>query len=221
MIPGPQNSQKDETPIVAQAAPASTETGITQAAFATLRGVSEAMISRWKSKGMLVLDREGRVLAAASNARLRETLDPARGGDRTGRQRVAPAAGAAALHNGAAGGSRASYAPVEAGGEAEDRLSYQREAARDKRASAMQRELELAREAGDLLHAGDVTNRIANHVRQALDVLAARRRRLAPKIALETDPRAVEQMLEESDREFCLALAGLGQPVGADQVEGE
>ncbi|MGH8032502.1 MAG: hypothetical protein ACREO8_09105, partial [Luteimonas sp.] len=111
-------------------------------------------------------------------------------------------------------------AAPEGGYEADpDRLNYQREAARDKRASAMQRELELAREAGDLLHAADVTNRIAHHVRQALDVLASRRRRLAPTLALETDPRRIEQLLEESDREFCKALAGLAMPKPDDQAE--
>lgn len=167
--------------------------GITQAEFAKRRGVSEAMVSRWKRKGLLVLADDGRVLEAASNARLAAMLDPGRGGDRTGKAGRSGAAG------GQPGGAPAD--PLE--------LNYQREAARDKRASALQRELELARDAKELLPAADVANRIAHHVRKALDVLAARRRRLAPKLALETDPRKVEQLLEESDREFCLALAGL------------
>lgn len=213
MTTGPQNSDRDETASGADLQPLPAEVGITQAAFAALRGVSEAMVSRWKTRGMLVLDREGRVLPSASNARLRATLDPGRGGDRTGRQRAPAAAGAPSARPGAT-------AAPEGGYEADpERLNYQREAARDKRASAMQRELELAREAGDLLHAADVTNRIAHHVRQALDVLASRRRRLAPTLALETDPRRIEQLLEESDREFCKALAGLAMPKPDDQAE--
>lgn len=180
--------------------------GITQAAFAARRGVSEAMVSRWKSRGLLVLDVEGRVLEGASNARLDATLDPGRGGDRTGRPRP-PAA------QGGAGGANAAPAPSDGAYEGDpDRMNYQREAARDKRASAMQRELELAREARELLPAPEVTHRIAHHVRMALDALASRRRRLAPKLALETDPRQVEKLLEESDREFCVALAGLALP---------
>lgn len=185
--------------------PAFTAAGITQAAFALRRGVSEAMVSRWKSKGYLVLDTEGRVLEALSNARLATSLDPGRGGDRSGK----PVPPQSAMTQPGAGG-----AVYEAD---TDRLNYQREAARDKRASAMQRELEMARDAKELLPAAEVARRIAHHVRMALDVLASRRRRLAPKLALEADPRKVEQLLEESDREFCIALAGLAQPGASEQ----
>lgn len=213
MTGGPQNSDSPATATGTDHPALPAEVGITQATFAARRGVSEAMVSRWKAKGMLVLDGEGRVLESASNARLRATLDPGRGGDRTGRQRAPAAAGASSARP-------AAQAAPESGYEADpDRLNYQREAARDKRASAMQRELELAREAGELLHAADVTNRIAHHVRQALDAMASRRRRLAPALALETDPRRVEQLLEESDREFCKALAGLAMPKADDQAE--
>ncbi|WP_303749527.1 hypothetical protein [Stenotrophomonas pigmentata] len=213
MTVGPQNSGKDETASVAGQQALAAEPGITQATFAARRGVSEAMVSRWKAKGMLVLDSEGRVLEAASNARLRATLDPGRGGDRTGRQRPPVPAGATSARPAAQGAPEGGYDPDP------DRLNYQREAARDKRASAMQRELELARDAGQLLHADEVTNRIAHHVRSAIDVLAARRRSLAPKLALETDPRKVEQLLEQADREFCQALVGLATTPDGDTAE--
>lgn len=213
MTTDPQNPDSDSAVAGADGQALPADVGITQAAFAARRGVSEAMVSRWKARGMLVLDREGRVLEGASNARLRATLDPGRGGDRSGRTRPPALAGASSARTGAQAPQDGPYEPDP------DRLNYQREAARDKRASAMQRELELAREAGELLHATDVTNRIAHHVRQALDVLASRRRRLAPKLALETDPRKVEQMLEESDRDFCIALAGLAMPNSPDQAE--
>ena len=187
--------------------------GITQAEFAARRGVSGPLVSKWKAKGLLVLDATGRVLEHESNARLAAALDPGRGGDRTGRQRPSAAPNPATLPTGAQPSGQAAQDPDA------DRLSYQREAARDKRASAMQRELELARDAGELLPANEVVNRIALHVRQALDVLASRRRRLSPALALESDPRGIELLLEESDREFCQALAGLALPQSSDQVQ--
>lgn len=210
------------TPAPQIADSSATPAGITQSAFAARRGVSEPMVSRWKRRGLLVLDADGKVLEAASNARLDAFLDPGRGGDRTGRQR-APAAPQAP--HGATGPASATgpTSAAQAGGDGlsaldDDRLNYQREAARDKRASAIQREMEIAKEAKTLLPAAGVANRIHHHVRKALDVLASRRRRLAPTLALETDPRKVEQLLEESDREFCQALAGLALP--AEQEAG-
>lgn len=183
------------------------QAGITQATFAARRGVSEAMVSRWKARGLLVLDSDGRVLEGPTNDRLAASLDPARGGDRTGKAR--PAAPASTPLAGAEGG----YEPDP------DRMSYQREAARDKRASAMQRELELAKDAGDLVLASDVSNRIAHYVRVAIDAQAARRRRLAPKLSLETDPRRIEEMLAESDREFCQAMAALASAAPRSDAE--
>jgi hypothetical protein len=166
--------------------------GITQMEFAKLRGVSEAMVSRWKGRGFLVLDDVGRVLPDASSARLAAMLDPARGGDRTGKPQRAP------------GAARAIAAAADP-----DAMNYSQEAARDKRASAMQRELALARDAGDLVPTEIVKSRIADHVRAAVDQLAARRRKLAPVLALETDPRRVEELLADADRKFCQRLANL------------
>lgn len=182
----------------------SAEAGILQSEFAARRGVSEPMVSRWKKKGYLVLDDDGKVLEAESNARLDAMLDPGRGGDRTGK----------------AANSATTPPASDARGDQADAgdLNYQREAARDKRASARQRELELAKSAGELVPAADVERRVAHHVRGALDHLASRRRRLAPKLAMEADPRKVEQLLEESDREFCIALAGLATPPATDEA---
>lgn len=70
--------------------------------------------------------------------------------------------------------------------------------------------LEYEREAGLLVSVESVQHRIADHVRAALDALAASRRRLAPVLALETDPRKVESILEQSHREVAEAMAGLG-----------
>lgn len=194
MTDGPQSS------VSSNPAPA----GITQAEFALRRRVSEAMVSRWKARGYLVLDEVGRVLEAETTARLAAMLDPGRGGDRTGKPKTAPAPAYAPASSAAPGPG---IEPPAA-----EQLVYQHEAARDKRASAQQRELALAKEAGELVPAAEVEARIAHHVRAALDQMASRRRRLAPKLALESDARKVEQVLEESDREFCRALAGIVAP---------
>lgn len=48
--------------------------------FAALRGVSPAMVSKYRKAGRLVLDADGNILVAASIARLDQTGDPSRGG---------------------------------------------------------------------------------------------------------------------------------------------
>lgn len=186
--------------------PSDTPNEMTQKAFAQLLGISPPMVVKHKGKGRLVMNAAGdRVVVRESIARIQAARDPARGGDRNATAGPVPAVAAPVA---------TSAAPEL---EPED-LNYQREAARDKRASARQRELDLAKAAGELVPAADVEQRIAHHVRQALDHLASRRRRLAPKLALEADPRKVEQLLEESDREFCLALAGLATSAKGDEA---
>ncbi len=54
----------------------------TQAAFARLLLVSEALVSRWKSDGRLELDRVGRVVTIPTLLRLAQTIDQTRGGRR-------------------------------------------------------------------------------------------------------------------------------------------
>lgn len=95
--------------------------------------------------------------------------------------------------------------------------SFQRARAVKEQFSARMAKLEYERESGTLINAQDVQNRIADHVRAALDILAARRRRLAPELALETDPRKIEAALEQSDREFAAEMAGLAAPAAAEQ----
>jgi hypothetical protein len=159
-----------------------------------------ALVTRWRKAGKLVMSADGkRVCVRESLARLKLSLDPARGGNRAAsgasRSIAAPASPAARIAD-----------PAPAMGD----LNYQREAARDKRASAQQRELELAKSAGELVEVAAVQHRIADHARAALDFLAARRRRLAPTLALESDPRKVEALLEQSDSEFAAAVSRLG-----------
>ena len=169
-----------------------------QKEFAALLGKSEPMVVKWKQKGRLVMTDDGkRVRVAESVARINAGHDPGRGGDRTAR-----------LASPAGGTSASPLAPPAVAGAALP-LNYQDEAARDKRASARQRELELAERAGALVPAERVEQRIADKVRAVVDLLASSRRRLAPALAIEADARQVEQILAERDREFCTKVAAL------------
>lgn len=177
---------------------------VNQKEFAALIGKSEPLISRWKGQGRLVMTEDGqRVRVAETVAKLNATIDPARGGDRTVR-----AAAPAPLATSTAGAGATTPAAPSIPDDPDD-LNYQREAARDKRASARQRELELAERAGALVAAQAVEHRIAGLVRAAVDQLASSRRRLAPTLAIESDARKVEQILAERDREFCTKVAAL------------
>ena len=64
---------------------------MTQAEFSRHRGVSRATVSEYKKKGLLIFTDDGRVDVAASEAKLDSSLDPSRGGDRSGRD-VKPSA---------------------------------------------------------------------------------------------------------------------------------
>ncbi len=186
--------------------PAAHAAELNQKEFALLLGKSEPLIVKWKQKGRLVMTADGkRVRVAESVARLNATMDPGRGGDRTAK--AAPPDAPTALIQ----ADQRTLAPVAD-------LNYQREAARDKRASALTRELELAEKAGALVLAQDVEHRIAGLVRAAVDQLASSRRRLAPALAIETDPRKVEQLLAERDREFCTKVAALSAPQIPDEA---
>lgn len=56
---------------------------LSQRDYAHRRGISEAMVSKYKSSGRLALDANGQVLVLESDALLADVLDPLRGGNRT------------------------------------------------------------------------------------------------------------------------------------------
>mgnify|MGYP000041118051 CR=1 FL=1 len=55
---------------------------VSQSEYARRRGISEAMVSKYKSSGCLALDSDGRVLVRESDVLLADVLDPLRGGNR-------------------------------------------------------------------------------------------------------------------------------------------
>src|SRR6478735_7962666 len=81
------------------------ETHVSQAAYATLRCVDRATVSRWKQKGLLVLDDEtGLVDVAATNSRVDSRPNVYRGGRTARTDTEAEDAAAKALRELQAGG---------------------------------------------------------------------------------------------------------------------
>lgn len=193
----PQISDSSVTPAVPSAA-------MTQAEFAKHRGVSEAMVSRWKAKGLLVFTAEGRVDVAASMDLLDRMLDPARGGNRAARPSAVSASRPPAAPAPPPAGTLPPAAWPQDGG---DKANYNVEAARERRAKAQLAELELAEKAGTLVPAGDVEALFFDRVRAARDLFAQIGRRIAPDLALETDPAKIEAKLNAEYRAVCAALA--------------
>lgn len=174
---------------------------VTQAEFAAIRGVQPPMVTRWKQRGLLVMNADGtRVRVAESMASLDASLHPGRGGDRTGRQRSAGGTTPAS----AAPGSVSGGAP----GDFDAKGYYSVEAAREKRASAQLKELELARAAGEVVLAAEVRDATMRRVQAAKATMLALPRRMSPSLALESDPGTIERLLRAAMREVFAALAG-------------
>lgn len=177
---------------------------VTQKDFAALRGVSPALVSKWKDQGRLVMNKAGnRVLVAETTAVLERTRDPARGGDRTGRGRQVASSAPPAPADGAGRAGRAGEGPV-------DGLVYQAEAAREKRAAAQLRELELAEKAGELVMAVLADRRAFELARAGRDAVMAVPDRLSTLLAAESNPAKVHALLLAECRRICLQMSGRG-----------
>lgn len=161
--------------------------------FADLMSVSDSYVRRLKRDGKLVLDGE-RIVVAASIAKLGRVLDPARGGDRTGKATVAVpplegAGGTLPLRQAAAG------------------ADYNVEAARERRAKAQLAELELMQQTGQLVLAKEVESRVFGMARAGREAIMAMPDRLATLLAAESDPGKVHAMLTAECRKVCEHLA--------------
>jgi len=146
------------------------------------------MVSRWCWAGKIVYDEAGNIRVRESIDRLGADLHPGRGGDRVnGKSRIG------------AGDS-----------DADARGDYTTEAAREKRASAQLKEIELAERAGEVLAASAVRDATMRRVQAAKSVLFALPRRIAPKLAGETEPMVVERLLAAEIRAVFEQLAKEG-----------
>lgn len=85
---------------------------------------------------------------------------------------------------------------------------YSVEAAREKRATAQLRELELARLAGELVLAADVAALVFDQARTGREAIMSIPDRIAVLIAAESDPVAVHAKLTAECRKVCEFLSG-------------
>lgn len=175
---------------------------VTQKAFAQLLGVSEPMVVKHKHAGRLVMDGK-LVLVTESIAAINAWKDPARGGDRTGKAATATPIAAAV--------AQALHPSAPTGGDA-DKFNYNIQAAREKLAAAQLRELELAREAGELVLAAEVDALVFDQARSGREALMSIPDRVATILAAETDPVVVHAKLTAECRKVCELLAAPPAP---------
>lgn len=148
------------------------------AEYAAHRGVSDSYIRRMRRSGKLVTDQGGkRVDVAQSDALLDDITDPVRGGDRS------------------PGAAPRAELPLLSGGP-----SVQEAVRRERLARARLAELELGEATKELTRARDVERAVFTLVRQALNSMLNMPGRLRSQLAAESDPRAVEALLDADIR---------------------
>lgn len=171
---------------------------VSQKDFAAIRGVSEPMVSRWKAKGRLVMTEDGqRVCVAESVALLERTLDPARGGDRSGK--------AHAIH--ALPPPASVHRAKESRSSDRDPSAYHDAAADEKRERAAILRLERLELEGKLVFRDQVEREAQARSAQARDALTSMTDRLATQLAAESDIEKVRQLLDAEVRHVASQLS--------------
>jgi hypothetical protein len=165
---------------------------LSQKDFAALIGISAPMVSKHKKAGRLVIQ-GGLVLVEASMARIAAAKDPGRGGDRR--------------HDGANTRMQANTPASPTAAFGDDRSNYTVQAAREKLAAAQLRELELAREAGQLVLKQARDDAEFGRGRTARKAIMALPDRLSVVLAAETSPEGVHALLTAACRRICAQLA--------------
>jgi len=156
---------------------------VSQAEFARRRGCSRAMVTKWKKTGRLVMTDDGQVDVAASEALIGSASDPLRGGDRSA----------------GAGRKKTTGASTDDG--------YVRERTREAKARADKMEIELAEKAGALVRRDLVEAAIFDLSRRAMEALRNMPDRLAPGLAVASEPGEVRGTLEAEIERVCGELA--------------
>jgi len=161
---------------------------MTAAEYANHRGCSDSYIRRMRRSGKLVMHADGRrIVVAASDALLDDITEPLRGGDRT-----------------AAANSRLDVPTARA--LPSDVPSVQEAVRRERLARARLAELELGEEARELTRTKGVERAVFTLVRQALNSMMNLPGRLRAKLAAESDPRAIEAMLDAEVRRIAQTM---------------
>lgn len=141
--------------------------------YARMRSVSAESVRLWGKKGWLVLTPDGKVDVEASDARI-HALRSRRGGDRSGK----------AEYRAAVGARRGLSAVMED--------ARQREAV----ARADMAELERDEKAGKLVLRDAVARAAKDHAVRLVDAVLSVPARVSARLALEKEPREVEQILD-------------------------
>lgn len=152
---------------------------MSQADFARRRKVSRATVTEYKRKGLLVMTEDGKVDAAASEKRLTSSLDPVRGGDRSG------------------GEKKPSASPKE----------YMAAKTREMQAKAAKQEMETRKRAGELLERSEVHDAAFTLARQTQEAGMGIADRLSSLLAAETDAAKVHDMLTSELRQVFNEMA--------------
>lgn len=176
--------------------------------YAAHRGCSYEMVRRYRADGRLVLADDGRVLVAATDAILAQSLHPTRGG-RGGSRALAEALDAAAPESPPAAGA-AAPARAAAG------VSMLDAARAEKLERVRKLRLEIAAQAGQLVDRAEVERHAFARARQAQEALLAIADRLAPQLAAETDPQRVHALIDAEVRRVARELAEAGARGGGD-----
>jgi hypothetical protein len=162
---------------------------MSQAEFARYREVSRTAVSKWVKAGRISLV-NGKVDPVAASIALMETSDPVQMGS-------------------LARGPSSQDAPnnaAQVSGPGGEVLSFAKARAMNESYKAALGKLEFRRRKGELVEAADVKREAFQAGRQVRDRLLTIPARVSSMCAAESDPRAIQKML---DLEFAAALEGL------------
>lgn len=179
----------------------SSDAAMTVAEYAAHRGCSDSYIRRMRRQGKLVMSADGKLIrVAASDALLDDVTDPIRGGDRSA-------------------GAESPRGPVTITQVPLDAISTQEAVRRERLARARTAELELGELSRELIRRKDAERAVFTLARQALNAMMGMPGRLRAKLAAESDPRAVESLLDAEVRRIAGDMQAGAQAMLADARE--
>ena len=167
--------------------------------YAAHRGVSQPLISRWKSAGRLVLDSTGRILVRATDLVLDNDMHPTKGGRSGSRAASDPATPSAPPPD--------RFEPGHGG--TPDDLSLANAARLEKVEKVRLLRMEIEEKGGALVARADVERAAFDLARRGQEALMGIADRLAPQLAAESDQHRVHVMLSEELRRVCEQIACL------------
>lgn len=163
---------------------------MTAAEYAAHRGCSDSFVRRLRRQGKLVCD-GNRIHVAESDRLLANIIDPVRGGDRT-------------------------QAPGTSSARAAAADEVQEAIRRERMAKARLAELELGEAAKELVRAEGVRRAVFTLARAAVNNLQGMRGRLRDRLAATSDPREIDQLLEEEIIAICSRMRDAAQVLGTE-----